>query len=118
MTFDVLLLLRLGIIVCAADGLTVRFANERAKAWFGTDLEGKPVASIVPSLLTSDVTEVVAKDRMFTLTGEVAPPHRRRIEFRLSISPKYLGKERLLVASIEDNTKPKEQEALLGSFPA
>jgi hypothetical protein len=70
--------LALGAIVCAAEGLTVRFANERAKAWFGSDLEGRPLASVIPSLSESAVTETLAKDRIFTLSGEGAPPHRRR----------------------------------------
>lgn len=108
--------LSLGALVCAPEGLIVRFANERAKAWLGPDLEGKPLTAVIPGVAESAVLSQLAKDRVFTLTGEVAPKGGKRLAFNLSMSPKRVGEEQLLLASIEDITKLKQQEHLLESF--
>jgi adenylate cyclase len=113
---DYLDALNLGALVCVPEGLVVRFANERARAWLGPDLESKPLIAVIPGLAESAVMAQLAKDRVFTLTGEVAPKGGKRLAFSLSISPKRVGEEQLLLASIEDVTKLKQQEHLLESF--
>jgi class 3 adenylate cyclase len=110
-------LLSLGILVCEREHFTIRFANGRARLLFGDGIEGKRLPSVIPSLPESAIGEQLAKGRAFTQTGEIVPPGgKRRIAFRLTVSPKRLGAEELLVAEIEDITKQKEQELLLDSF--
>ena len=114
--FGVFNSLGVGVLVCAERDLAVRFANTRAKALFGPDLDGRPLGSIIPALVPGAVAKTLAKGQPFILTGEIAPPSGRRIAFRLSIAPSGLGADGLLVAQIEDITKLKEQEHLLESF--
>jgi len=108
--------LTLGIFVCDPDGLTIRFANGRAEQWFGPGLQGRPLASVAPSLKEANVAKHLAKGRDFTLTGGIALPSGRRVAFRLSIAPKPLGPEQFLVAAVEDISRLKEQELLLDSY--
>jgi class 3 adenylate cyclase len=114
--FEAFDLLGIGVLVCAPGDLTVRFANARAKALFGPDLPGRPLLSAIATLELKAVAEASGKGRPYTLAGEIAPPSGRRIAFRLTISPRRLGPEELLVAEIEDVTKQREQEHLLDSF--
>jgi class 3 adenylate cyclase len=109
-------LLSLGILVCEREHFAIRFANQHARLLFGDGIEGKQLSSVIPSLQASAIEEQLAKGGAFTQTGEIAPGGKRRIAFRLTVSPKRLGAEELLVAEIEDITKQKEQELLLDSF--
>jgi PAS domain-containing protein len=100
--FEAFDLLGIGVLVCAPGDLTVRFANARAKALFGPDLPGRPLLSAIATLELKAVAEASGKGRPYALAGEIAPPSGRRIAFRLTISPRRLGPEELLVAEIED----------------
>src|SRR5262249_34990361 len=62
-------------------------AHGCAEQWFGPGLQGRPLASVAPSLKEATVAKHLAKGREFTLTGEIAPPSGRRVAFRLSIAP-------------------------------
>jgi adenylate cyclase len=79
-------------------------------------LQGRPLASVAPSLKEANVAKHLAKGREFTLTGEIAPPSGRRMAFRLSIAPKRLGPEQFLVAEVQNISRLKEQELLLDSY--
>lgn len=118
---DYLEALTLGALVCRPEGLVVEFANGQAKTWFGPDLEAKPLAAIIEGLVESAVADQLAEGRVFTLTGETTPKDEkpnsvRPMAFQLSVSPRRLGEEELLLVSIEDITKLKQQEHLLESF--
>lgn len=113
---DYLDALHLGVLVCAQEDLVVRFVNERAKLWLGPDLEGKTLATAIPGLAESAIADELSKGRVFTSTGETTAQTGKRLAFKLSISPKHVGEEQLLVASIEDITKLRQQEHLLASF--
>jgi adenylate cyclase len=111
--FDVL---GTGILVCGPGDLGIRFANARAKALFGVELAGRPLATAVPGIEPDQALQSLGQGRPFVATGEIAPPSGRRLAFRLTLSPKTLGPEGLFVAEIEDVTKQKEQQHLLDSF--
>lgn len=114
--FDYLDALDLGALACAPADLVVRFANNRAKSWLGPDLEGMTLAAVVPGLDQSGLEARLSQGQVFAFTGETRAKRGKRLAFRLSISPKRAGEDQLLVASIEDITKLRQQEHLLESF--
>ncbi len=114
--FECLDVLPLGVVVCMPEGLTVDFANARAKTWFGNEIEGKPLSAVIPELSEGAMAERHAKGLPFTLAGEVSPQGAKRIAFHLTIPPARLAGDGRLVATIEDLTKLKQQEHLLESF--
>src|SRR5262245_30734862 len=108
-------LLSLGVLACDRESLSIRFANARAKGWFGSDIVGRSLTSVIPDLVQSDATQAFTEGRAFTLAGEFAPASGGRMAFRLFISPEPLCQD-LLLAEVEDITKLKEQEHLLESY--
>jgi len=108
-------LLSLGVFACDREGLSICFANVRAKAWFGSGVIGRSLASVIPGLVPTDAAQALREGRTFVHTGEFAPARGRRVAFRLSIFPKLLC-QNLILAELEDITQLKEQEHLLDSY--
>ena len=108
--------LSLGIVLCDADTLSIVFANERAEAWFGSGLAGRPLPTVVTSVSAEDLSARLAAGQPYLVNGEAVPPKGRRLAYRLSASPRRLGTEGLLVVEIENISRQKEQEYLLESY--
>jgi len=114
--YDCLNALEVGALICSPEDLVIRFANGRAESWFGAELEGQTLTSAFPGLDEGGLAEAFSDGKVFEFTGETKVKRGRRIAFRLSVSPKRIGDDRLLVVSIEDITKLRQQEHLLESF--
>lgn len=105
-----------GIFVCEPETLVIRFANELAENWFGSSLAGRPLSTVMASIVPEEVTERLAKGRSFSVSGEVEPPQGRTVPYRVSIRPKKFGPEELLLAEVENISRLKEREYLLESY--
>ncbi|HWV52184.1 adenylate/guanylate cyclase domain-containing protein [Pseudorhodoplanes sp.] len=108
--------LSLGVILCDAQSLAINFANGQAEKWFGEDLAGRPLPSVLTPVSPDDLASRLEAGRPYSTTGEAAQSNGRRFAYRLTVGSRRYGADGLLVVEVENISKQKEQEYLLESF--